>query len=411
MKIAFLVGGFPNFSETFILNQIIWLMDKGHDVHIFAHKPKRITKTHDEYKNYNLSCKTYYYPLMPRNYVFRAIKMFYILATKALQKRGLILKTLRFKKYGRFSRSLRLFYMAIPFLRIQDTQYDVIHCHHGNSGMVSVLLREIGAISGPILTTFHGFDINVIPQQFGLNIYDFLFAAGDLFTVNSDFTSRKVKQLGCPQRKIRKLPVGINLSDYSFHQKRQNNSDPIRILTVGRLVEKKGIEFALKAISKVIVNYPNILYRIVGDGELKNPLLQLANDLNILNNVHFLGWKTQTEIKDIYNDSDIFMLVSVTAQNGDQEGQGLVLQEAQAIGLPVIATHHNGFPESVLDGESAYLVPEKDVDSIVLCLEKLLSSPEKWTKMGIAGRQFVEANFDHNMLNTKLLSFYKTLAK
>jgi len=406
MRIAFIVGAFPSISETFILTQIAGLHENKYDINIFAQKPTKIEKIHAIYNKFDLASKTRYFPSMPKNYIFRFLKMLYILAIHLPKKPRILIKSLHFIKYGRFCRSLRLFYMSIPFLEVCNAQYDVIHCHHGNSGMIGVLLREIGAIRGPLLTTFHGYDANVLPKKFGSDIYNFLFKKGNLFTVNSHFTGNVIKALGCPEHKIRKLPVGLNIEEYTIQKEVKRNHNKIKILTVGRLVEKKGVEYALKAISQIVSLHPNILYQIVGDGELRFFLEKLSVELNINNNVQFLGWKTQEELKKIYFDADIFMLVSVTAQDGDREGQGLVLQEAQASGLPVIATIHNGFPESVQSDKSAFLVPERDVYAITSRLEYLISNPHIRFNMGLTGRKYVENKFSTTVLQKKLISIY-----
>jgi len=122
--------------------------------------------------------------------------------------------------------------------------------------------------------------------------------------------------------------------------------------------------------------------------------------------IHLLGWKTKDEVRELYDDSHLFVLSSVTAANGDKEGQGLVLQEAQAMGLPVLATLHNGFPDSVLDGKSAFLVPERDVDTLAEKLDFLVEHPAMWSEMSEAGRTFVEANFDVDKLNDRLVDIY-----
>ena len=103
------------------------------------------------------------------------------------------------------------------------------------------------------------------------------------------------------------------------------------------------------------------------------------------------------------------MLSSVTDSEGDQEGQGLVLQEAQAMGLPVVSTLHNGIPESVLDGQSAFLVPERDVEALAEKLSYLIEHPEVWPGMGQAGRTYVEEYFDLHKLNDQLVEIYQQL--
>lgn len=205
------------------------------------------------------------------------------------------------------------------------------------------------------------------------------------------------------------MPVGVNISEYAFKQRTIDVDLPIKIITVARLVEKKGIEYSIKAVAKAIQNHPNILYRIVGDGPLQKSLNLLISDLGLSHKIQLLGWKTQDQVRELYDDSHIFILSSVTSSNGDQEGQGLVLQEAQAMGLPVLSTLHNGFPDSVLDGKSAFLVPERNVDALTQKLNYLIEHPETWAEMGQMGRNFVEEHYDINKLNEQLVEIYQQL--
>jgi len=100
---------------------------------------------------------------------------------------------------------------------------------------------------------------------------------------------------------------------------------------------------------------------------------------------------------------------SITSQNGDQEGIPTTLMEAMACGLPVLSTFHSGIPELVQDGQSGFLVPERDVEALAEKLEHLLNHQECWSEMGLAGRKFVEANHDINKLNDRLVEIYEQL--
>ena len=204
------------------------------------------------------------------------------------------------------------------------------------------------------------------------------------------------------------MPVGLDLSKYKFSPPKYQPGETIRLLSVGRLVEKKGLAFSIQAFAKVALEHPNIEYQIVGDGPLRDRLERLSHDLGVAEKITFLGGKTQDIVRGIYQKSHIFMLPSVTAPNGDMEGQALVLQEAQAIGLPVISTLHNGIPDGVLDGQSGFLVPERDVDSLAEKLLYLIKHPETWHQMGTVGRKFIEKKYDLNMLNDRLVELYRS---
>jgi colanic acid/amylovoran biosynthesis glycosyltransferase len=411
MRIAFIVGKFPTVSETFILNQIAGLIERGHEVDIYADVPGDTNKIHADVEKYHLLQRTYY-ASTPGNRVLRILKGFGLVLGHGYKDPAVLMRSLNFSKYNYTKYCdqgtvLRLLYSAIPLL--QKPAYDIIHCHFGPYGLRGVLLREIGAIQGKIVTTFHGFDVGMYPRQTHPGIYQKLFQLGDLYTANTQFTANQAIALGCPEDKIIKLPMGLDVSKYAFRSLSLNNGEPVKIITVARLVEKKGIEYAIKAVAKVAKNYPHLEYRIVGDGELRQSLESLIAEINLSEKVKILGWKTQEEVRQLYADSHIFILSSVTSAAGDREGQGLVLQEAQARGLPVLSTLHNGIPDGVLDGESGFLVPERDVDALAAKLSYLVEHPQVWAKMGQAGRTFVEKNYDINNLNNQLVEIYQKI--
>ncbi|MCP4708158.1 MAG: colanic acid biosynthesis glycosyltransferase WcaL, partial [Planctomycetes bacterium] len=246
------------------------------------------------------------------------------------------------------------------------------------------------------------------PRQNSPKVYDLLFEKGDLFTANTEFTKQQATKLGCPAEKIRILPMGLNLEYFKYKLRCLNKNGPVRILTVGRFVEKKGYPFALQAIAQL--NFPpdSVVYDIAGDGPLREKMQNLAIKLNIKHQVNFLGSLPQDKILDLYHQDHIFLLPSVTAETGDMEGQGLVLQEAQATGLPVITTWHNGIPDGVLDGQSGFLVPERDSVAIAEKIRYLIENPQTWQKMGCTGRDFMEKNYDINVLNRKLVDIYQS---
>ncbi|MCD6465753.1 glycosyltransferase [Candidatus Bathyarchaeota archaeon] len=406
MRIAFIVGTFPKLSETFVLNQITGLLDRGHKVEIFANRPGDDPVVHPDVKKYNLLVRTHYQKI-PANKFLRVIKAIWLIIINFHKNPRVILRALNVFKYGRYALSLRLLYATCQFL--DKGPYDIIHCHFGPNGILGVLLREVGAIKGKIITTFHGFDVNSYVKQRGKDVYRDLFQKVDLCTVNTDFTGRKVKSLGCDEKKIVKIPAGVDLSKFPFKERKIEPGGIIKILTVARLVEKKGIEYSIKAVAKVLKNHPNIQYQIVGDGPLRMKLQKLIKQLGVQDKIKLLGSKEQEEVWRLYEKAHIFILSSVTAKDGDMEGQGLVLQEAQASGLPVISTLHNGIPEGVLDGKSGFLVPERDVDALAEKLEYLIEHPAIWPKMGYEGRKYVEEHYDINKLNDKLVEIYRKL--
>jgi len=407
MKIAFFVNQFPILSETFILNQITGLIDRGHAVDIYADRPGDTEKIHSDIEKYSLLECTYYIG-RPYNRSRRFLGAIHLLFTNLPKELAVLLQSLNIFKYGRQAASLSLLYATCHFLQ-KSVDYDIIHCHFAPNGLKVAALMDIGVLQGILITSFHGYDAGKYPQQYGLDIYEQLFQRGDLYTCSSSFLIGKILALGCPDEKVVRLPMGVNISKHLFQERTLDSSGLVKIVTVARLVEKKGIEYSIRALAKVSIDNPNVLYRIIGDGPLRGSLEDLILELNLSEKVKLLGWMTQDEVYELYDDSHIFILPSVTASNGDQEGQGLVLQEAQLMGLPVISTLHNGIPDGVLDGQSGFLVPERDVDALAERLNYLIEHPERWSEMGREGHLFVKRGFDVEKLNDQLVEIYQKL--
>jgi colanic acid/amylovoran biosynthesis glycosyltransferase len=180
----------------------------------------------------------------------------------------------------------------------------------------------------------------------------------------------------------------------------------VRLLTVARLVEIKGHEFALRAVARVRARHPEIRYDIVGDGPLRKKLEALVAELGLQDAVTFHGAREGAFVRELMKNAHLAVLASVSIE-GDAEGQGLFLQEAQACGLPVVATQHGALPEGMLPGKSGFLVPERDVDALAQQLELLRANPDTWPEMGWRGRAFVEERYNIQQLNERLVELYR----
>lgn len=411
MKIAFIVGRFPCLSETFVLNQITGLIDRGHEVDIYAYGPGKDLKMHADVEKYNLLHHTFYYgdvyQKIPANKFRRFIKGLNLIIKNIHRKPMALLKSLNIFKFGREALSLFTLYSIIPFL--DKDKYDIVHCHFGPNGNLGALLKETGVFKGKLITAFHGYDMTQYIEKNGENVYNHLFKKGDLFLPISKRWKDKLIKIGCDREKIIVHRMGINIKKFLFHPRKHGKDGKINLLTIARLVEKKGVQYGIQAVAQVLKRYPWIEYRIIGDGPLKTDLENLIKELNIGSNVKLLGWKQHEEIVTLMEESDILLAPSVTSKNGDQEGIPVVIMEALAQGLPVISTYHSGIPELVEDGVSGFLVPEHHVDSLANRLAYLIDHPEIWPEMGKAGRKHVEEYFNIDKLNDQLVKIYQQL--
>ena len=407
MKIAFIVNGFPSLSESFIISQITGLLEAGHDIRIFANFNPSEPQIHNDVLKYNLPQRTRYISHIPRNKMLRRLKTICLIALYLIKDPVPLIKALAINLRRQREFHYKPLYYAFALL---GNRFDIIHAHFGPAGNTALLLKQAG-LTPRVITTFHGYDVNSYPNTAGKNVYNQLFKGGDLFTANTNFTKSRAVELGCDETKIKILPVGLDMNRFTFKARQLKADERVRILTVGRLVEKKGIEYAIRAIAQLTPDHPDMIYSIAGDGTLKKNLQTLASQLNLQQNIEFLGSLPQKEILKLYDRTHLFLLPSVTAANGDREGQALVLQEAQACGIPVVSTIHNGIPDGVLDSKSGFLVPEKDVDALAEKLRYLIQNPQLWPHMGRAGREFVEKKYDIKNLNKQLVDIYEKVIK
>ena len=294
--------------------------------------------------------------------------------------------------------------MAI-LMQHQKQSYDLIHCHFGYNGLIAVMLRDIGAIQGKVITTFHGTDVTNYVKKEGEQAYDLLFQLGNIFLPISELWKRRLIELGC-KGDIIVHRMGIDCNKFSFTARKLRAKGVVEIVTIARLAEKKGVEYAIRAVAKLAKSKTNLNYTIVGDGPLKESLQQLIEELGVDSIIRLVGWKQQQEVIEIINNSDIMLAPSVTSQDGDREGIPVAFMETMAMGLPIISTQHSGIPELIENGVSGFLVPERDVDALAQKLNYLVEHPELWNKMGAAGRAFVEEYYNVDKLNDKLVEIY-----
>ena len=406
MKVAYIVGSFPAPSQTFVANQILGVEKCGHDVTIYTtdHTEKNIS-AHVEIGG--LASRTHSI-CPPRNYVIRLFKVLGLLVMYGWRAPRVVARALNVIKHGRLAVSLWLLHAALTLVRIGERKYDIIHSQFGPFGLYALRLLEVGAIEGVLVTSFRGYDatqnLRADPRR-----YAELFRMGQLFLPVSDSLARKLVEAGCDPSKIRVLHSGIECAKFKYSEPRRSEGQPTRIVTIGRLVEKKGVTYALKAVAQVIASGRAVVYDIVGDGPLRIEIERLIEQFGVGTQVRLHDWMSHREIVAMMEASHILLAPSVTAEDGDEEGIPNVVKEAMAVGLPVVSTKHAGIPELVVDGESGFLVPERSVDDLAERITYLCDHPEIWPQLSRAARRRVEAEFDIGRLSVDLVGLYEDL--
>ena len=410
MRIAFVVDQFPTLSETFILGQITGLIERGHEVDIYCDRPRNTTKTHSEIQQYNLLERTYY-TRIPTNFLVRIVQAVLLFSQNFLKAPKILLRAVNFTKYNRSRYGepagfLKPLYLVIPWLN--NSPYDIILCHYGRNGLKATLFRDLGVTQGKIVVAFHGYDISRYLAIHGKDIYNYLFSQADLLQPISQHWQQKLVSLGCSPQKIMVHHMGINCNKFKYIAHQVNPSE-IRLVSIARLVEKKGLQYSIQAVAQLIPRHPNLEYHIIGDGILRGGLQQLIEELNVAAHVKLLGWRKQQEVASIIEGADIVLAPSITSRDGDCEGIPVSLMESMAKGLPVISTYHSGIPELIEDGVSGYLLPEREINDLASKIEHLIVEPELRQKMGKAGRQKVETDYNIEVLNDLLVQILQQL--
>jgi colanic acid/amylovoran biosynthesis glycosyltransferase len=363
LNILFVTGFFPHISQLFIQNQIIQLTKNGHQVRIHSFKPSKHDKVNDDVHTYGLVKKTTYGATLP---------------------------------------PLNLF--------------DLIYVQFGYHGQEVVQQAKNREFSGPIVVCFRGNDLSGYVQK-DPHRYDVLFEQADLFLPVCDFFKDRLIELGCSESKIVVHHSAIPLDQFVYKKRTIGNQKALKLVSVARLSEKKGLDYAIQAVAQLVKKYPQLTYIIAGDAdtnaavEYKCYLQKLVMDLHLEHNVFLYGWATQEEVRTLLERADIFLLPSVTATDGSQEGIPNALKEAMAVGLPVIATNHAGNNELIEHKTTGILIHERNYAEITKAVTWYVKHPKETAKMTKAARKKIEDEFATIPTVAKLERLFEELLK
>jgi len=391
LRIAFVTGAFPKLSETFVLQQIVGLLALGHDVRIFAFENPGEALAQPEIATHRLLERTLYLDEASarRRAGWRGSLARMALAT--FLSGAALTRRVAYGTQGRF---------------------DVIYCHFAHVAELARQLRAVKFFEGPLVGVVHGYDVTTIVEQRGERFYAPLFRdAARLYPVSDVFRSKLVR-LGADPAKVEVRRMGVDTRALAYAPKTLATSETPRVVSVGRLIEKKGIEHALRAMAAAERSLGRPLhYDIVGDGPLRKTLEAAAEREGVARRVVFHGSKTRDETQALVAQAHLLLAPSVTAANGDMEGIPVVLMEAMALGVPVLSTKHSGIPELVVDGASGVLVPEGDPLALGAALAALLGHQERWDALTRAARRRIEDEFDNAVLVRRMAEAFSNLSR
>lgn len=308
-----------------------------------------------------------------------------------------------FDGMGTFSRRARLSRL------LGMRRPDVVHAQFGHLGIVFLPVIEHARL--PLVVSFRGQDVLLVGKA-SAAAREKLFGYAARVLVRSHDMRDQLLQLGCPDDRLAVHPSGIDVENIPFSERTSPGSEnEVVILMVGRLVAKKGMADALRAVATCRPGRNGPRLRIAGDGPERSALEELVSELGIGERVEFLGAIPHESVIREMLSAHLFLLPCRTAPDGETEGIPNAIKEAQATGLPVVSTRHAGIPECVAHEASGLLVGEGDVEGLANGLDELLSHPDTWPAMGRKGRELMTARYDIRKLAPALVSHYHAVAE
>lgn len=281
--------------------------------------------------------------------------------------------------------------------RLRELGVDACHAHFGYDLPLTAAAAD--RIGGPIVCSFHGADASsYLRQPYWQDFYREALPGTAAIVLDYLGMADRLVELGAARERISVIRTGIDLSFWPLRS-RWTRTGPVRLLAVGRLVEKKGWAILLHALARARRDGLDARLTIVGDGVERRLLEELITAYDFGEVVTLAGLLGRAEIRDLMPGADVLVLPSFTGSDGNEETTPLVLKEAMACGLPVLSTFHGGIPEVVADGVSGILVAEGSVPALTAGLVAMSDSRAGWEAMGRAGRAIVEEtyNLDHTL--------------
>jgi colanic acid/amylovoran biosynthesis glycosyltransferase len=408
MRIAFFTGPFPALSETFILRQISFLRNAGHEVHIYPQEAGCYERLHAKLLPEELRRFVHYPPPVVSNPVFRLFQCIKLVLNNKNPNHLNWRKTLNIKIFKSYALNLRLFLWAWPFTQ-SDNRFDAIISHFETPANRVAMLRKAGILHGPHFAFFHTsvFLHNQMKNRsMDRDVYflkRLVFpTANKILPIHSQLAKQFV-QAGADQRKVAVFHMGCG--EPAQYGERMT-PPPLRFLSCCRLVAKKGLDDALAALAAASPNISEWRYDILGDGPLSKELERLAAQLAIRDKVFFHGCVGEHAVQDFLAEAHIFLAPSKIDSSGDREGLPVAILEASAAGIPVISTWHEGIPECVKDGISGILVEEGDILALSNAIISLANNTNLRRQMGEQGANIVKIDFDQTKLNFALQDLF-----
>ena len=405
--LLFKIWQFPHLSETFILNQVITAIHNGFDVkllvgEVLSFEASKQTKL---FKKYNIADKIIIEDYnIPENKIYRFFKWCYLLITNISNLNYII----RFYKH-QDSFSLTWLFQLLFYKKF--AQASVFHVQYGTNKSPVDVLKKINFIKANLVVSFHGHDaffpINgFIPND---GYYDCLFDSANAIVANTPYLAKTIKDLGCPSKILKTIPVGVDTSFFYPSAKKEKVSKQFRLISVGRLSPVKGHIYAFKVVEKLINKGYNVLLTVVGEGSERKNLENFIIESKLVQIITLVGAKSQKEVRDLLWNSDLFLFPSVSKHFGKStETQGLATIEAEACGVPVVVFNSGGVKYTLKNGVTGFICEEFDCDCMFDKIKYLIDNNDLLESMKDNAVSFVRKNYDQKLIDKQWYYLYNS---
>lgn len=384
MKLAYLFDRFPSFTRTFCLREIQGLQYHGlNPLIVSLQNPK------DELVHESITSVHY----LPEAH---QIKNQFFKKENLNKKRKKILRN-----WGEKGDKQRIYEAGYIGQLLKQNRIRHIHAHFaGTAARTAYWIKKLYGI--PFSFTAHANDF-FCHSDYPVTLDDLFTNASFIVTVSDFSVSELQKRFPQSSKKIHRVYNGIDLNQFPVTQP-QNN--PRLLLSIGRLIEKKGFTPLIEACA--ILKSGGLTFRceIIGEGPLEQILQQQIQQHHLQNEVQLLGPQSQLFILEKLQKSYLFVLPCVTESDGGKDNLPTVIVEAMACGLPIVSTHLAGVPEMVIHELNGLLVEEKNVSQLATALEALLKNPEQVAQLGKKSRQLAEEKFSLTITTQQLKNLF-----
>lgn len=300
-----------------------------------------------------------------------------------------------------------VWFLPYALLRIALTahRYDVIHLGDAMLSACGFLPRLFGK---KVAISVHGLDLTFAPRIY--QGYLRLFLKADAIIANSESTRRLAEARGL--KGVRAIPIGVperyfGVSRATHHdaELEQRRSGRVVLITVGRLVPRKGVAWFVRS---VLPRLSNVLYVVVGVGAHRAEIERAAAETGMTDNLWLVGNVSDQRLLELLGGSDVFVMPNIVVP-GNVEGFGIVAIEASASGLPIVASRLEGIPDAVIDGQNGQLVPPQDSAAFVSTLAELVANPELRRRLGESGRAYTERHYSWPSIIAQYRALFEAL--